>query len=148
MPLSAIALAACGGGDTNGITEQAAAQPLPAEQAQTAAQQPSGDDQAAASTSPGLPGSGVDGDAARGREVFFANGCTVCHGDQGEGGIGPTLARIRLDPDQVITQVRRPRGVMPRYDVSVIPDQELADVLAWLHTLPLPERLVPGEGRP
>ena len=148
LPLGAITLAACGGGGENGITDHAAAQSLPVEQAAPAAGQPSGNDSAETTVTPGLPGNGVDGDAERGREVFFANGCTVCHGDQGEGGIGPTLPQSRLDPEQLVAQARRPRGVMPRYDVSVIPDEHLADVLAWLHTLPLPERIVAGEGTP
>lgn len=37
---------------------------------------------------------------------------------------------------------------MPRYDISVILDEAVADVLAWLQTLPLPDNIVPGEGTP
>ena len=87
-------------------------------------------------------------DPERGRQVFFANGCNACHGDQGQGGIGPTIAQTRFSVDRVIGQYRSPRGLMPPFPASVIPDETVADVRAWLQTLPLPEDIVPGEGTP
>ena len=88
------------------------------------------------------------GDAERGQQVFFQNGCNVCHGDTGEGGIGPTLAETSLSVDQVINQYRTPRGIMPAFSADAIPDQSVADVHAWLQTLPLPDEIVAGEGTP
>ncbi|MEE9277617.1 MAG: cytochrome c oxidase subunit II transmembrane domain-containing protein [Dehalococcoidia bacterium] len=88
------------------------------------------------------------GDAARGQELFFANGCNVCHGDNGEGGIGPTIASTGLSLDGVTGQYRRPRGVMPSFDEDRVPDADVADIYAWLQTLPLPDSIVPGEGTP
>lgn len=87
-------------------------------------------------------------DPARGQQVFFQNGCNVCHGDTGQGGIGPTLAQTSFSLEQELQQYRNPRGVMPRFDESVIPDEDVANVLAWLQTLPLPDSIVPGEGTP
>ena len=48
----------------------------------------------------------------------------------------------------MIDQYRNPRGVMPRFDQSVIPDEDVANVHAWLQGLPLPDNIVPGEGTP
>ena len=88
------------------------------------------------------------GDPDRGRELYFANGCAVCHGDQGEGGIGPTIASTSFTVDQVIQQYRAPRGFMPAFPADLVPDADVGEVHAWLQTLPLPEKIVPGEGTP
>ena len=144
MLAAAVLAAACGG--SSELTQQAAAETAPTGQGQDVAEQSAAGP--AAAVVPRLPASSPPADPDQGREVFFANGCTVCHGDQGEGRIGPTLAQTRLDIDHVIAQVRRPRGVMPRYDVTIIADDQLAQVLAWLGTLALPSRIVPGHGTP
>jgi cytochrome c oxidase subunit 2 len=86
--------------------------------------------------------------AARGQELFFANGCSVCHGDNGEGGIGPTIASTGFSLDQVIGQYRSPRDAMPAFPADRVSDAEVADIYAWLQTLPLPDTIVPGEGTP
>jgi mono/diheme cytochrome c family protein len=88
------------------------------------------------------------GDAERGQQVFFNNGCNICHGDTGQGGIGPTLAQTGFSVEQVRGQYRNPRGIMPPFDANVVSDQQIADVHAWLQTLPLPDVIVPGEGTP
>lgn len=141
------ALTACCGGGSDGLTQQAAAQSEPeAQETPVSGPAPTEEQAPAAAGAPGIPGRVVAGDPDRGREVFVANGCMVCHGDAGDGGIGPTLARTSLDTGRAIEQVRRPRGVMLRYDVTVIPDEQAADILARLHTLALPDRIVSGEG--
>lgn len=105
---------------------------------------PSGDGDDADSDAPAAAGADRD----RGQQVFFQNGCNVCHGDVGEGGIGPTIAQTGLAVEQMIDQYRNPRGVMPRFDPSVIPDEDVANVHAWLQGLALPATIVPGEGTP
>ena len=80
--------------------------------------------------------------------MFFANGCQACHGDQGEGFIGPTLAQTSFTIDQVIQQYRTPRNLMPPFSADRVSDAEVADIHAWLQTLPLPATIVPGEGTP
>ena len=87
------------------------------------------------------------GDPARGQQLFFANGCNVCHGDIGQGAIGPTIAQTGLSLDEVITQYRDPVGTtMPRFSEGAVPDEDVADIYAWLQTLDLPEEIVPGRG--
>lgn len=87
-------------------------------------------------------------DPSRGQELFFANGCNVCHGDQGQGAIGPTIAQTGFTLAQVIEQYRTPRAAMPPFAADRVPDQDVAHIHAWLQTLPLPETIVPGLGTP
>ena len=88
------------------------------------------------------------GDPDRGQQVFFQNGCNVCHGDTGQGLIGPTLAQTSFSVEQVIGQYRSPRDAMPPFSADIVPDQQVADVHAWLQTLPLPDTIIAGEGTP
>ena len=90
----------------------------------------------------------VTGDPAHGQELFFANGCNLCHGDQGQGGLGSTIASTGLTLEQVIQQYRDPRDQMPRFPAEAVPDEDVADIYAWLQTLPLPETIVEGLGTP
>ena len=138
LPLAVALLAAACGGSVS--SDPAAESASDAQDAAAHTDDESGAtaDAPSVQEAPQLPGSEPAGDPAAGREVFFANGCMVCHGDQGQGGIGPTLAQTSLRIDDVIAQVRGPRGIMPRFDVSIVSDAELSDVLAWLQTLPLP----------
>jgi len=85
---------------------------------------------------------GVDaGDAERGKAFWNAPGieCNRCHGNQGEGGWGPTLAGRGLTPDAVTSALRRP-ALMPAYDATHITDGEAADIAAYMNALPRPER--------
>jgi ubiquinol-cytochrome c reductase cytochrome c subunit len=74
------------------------------------------------------------GDAARGKELFLKNGCYECHGTVGQGGTGPRIAPRTAS----LAYVRKPAGQMPPYTPKVMPDAALADVLAYLMTIPAP----------
>ena len=105
-------------------------------------------------TSP--PDSGIDDqppptgepDPGRGQELFFTNGCNICHGDTGQGGIGPTIASTGLPLAQVLDQYRNPRELMPQFQPDRVQDAAVADIYAWLQTLSLPDEIVPGLGTP
>ncbi len=84
----------------------------------------------------------AEANAARGAELYVANGCQVCHGEVGEGLVGPTIAQTGLDIQGVITQYRQPRGVMPEQDPEDVPVSTIADIWAWLQTLPAVDPLV------
>ncbi|MDE2639782.1 MAG: cytochrome c [Chloroflexota bacterium] len=90
----------------------------------------------------------VDGDPTLGQQLFFQNGCQACHGETGEGGIGPTIAQTGFSLAQQIDQYRNPRDVMPQQPPDLVSDQDIAHIHAWLQTLPLPATIVPGEGTP
>jgi len=81
-------------------------------------------------------GPGPGGNPVAGQELFFANGCNACHGDQGLGSIGPEIASTSLSLEEVISQYRNPRNQMPAFPADRVPDEQVADIYAWLQTLP------------
>ena len=76
------------------------------------------------------------GDAAKGKELFMKNGCYECHGTMGQGGTGPHIAPRTAS----LAYVRKPAGGMPPYTPKVMSDQDLADVLAYLMSIPAPPK--------
>jgi mono/diheme cytochrome c family protein len=80
------------------------------------------------------------GDSANGKRLFMRNGCYQCHGTVGQGGLaGPRLAQTKLTSAGFISYVRSPRpGNMPPYRNKVMTDQELADIYAYIQSVPPP----------
>lgn len=76
------------------------------------------------------------GDPVHGKKVYVADGCWQCHGYQGQGGAGPKLAPNPLPYEAVFRQLRKPRNVMPVYTHVTTPDQDVADIYAYLETIP------------
>ncbi|MXX80048.1 MAG: hypothetical protein F4Y69_03325 [Chloroflexi bacterium] len=81
---------------------------------------------------------GAVGNPINGQNLFFAMGCNVCHGDQGEGLVGPTIAMTVVPLDRVIQQYREPLEAMTAFPPDQISDEEIADVYAWLQTVERP----------
>jgi mono/diheme cytochrome c family protein len=80
------------------------------------------------------------GDAASGAKLFVDRACWQCHGLAAQGGgiAGPRLAgRVQVWA-AFAAYVRRPTEEMIPYTAKVLPDQELADIFAWLRSLPPP----------
>lgn len=76
------------------------------------------------------------GDPAAGKARWQTEHCSFCHGNNGEGGFGPDLAGRALTLPQFIKAVREPWGVMPKFGDAKLTDQELANIRAFLGTLP------------
>ena len=76
------------------------------------------------------------GDAAHGKSIYVSYGCWQCHGYQGQGGAGPKLAPNPLPFEAISRQLRKPRGTMPVYTHVTTPDQDVADMYAYLQTIP------------
>jgi mono/diheme cytochrome c family protein len=80
------------------------------------------------------------GDIANGQRVYLADGCFTCHGRVGQGGnyygTTPTLAKTELPFEGFKQQLRDPVRVMPAYSEAVVSDKEVADIFAFLQTLP------------
>jgi ubiquinol-cytochrome c reductase cytochrome c subunit len=74
------------------------------------------------------------GDAVKGQGLYLKNGCYECHGTVGQGGTGPRIAPRTA----ALTYIRKPAGQMPPYTPKVMPDADLADLLAYLVTIPAP----------
>ncbi len=65
------------------------------------------------------------GNAERGKVLWLKTEhieCRECHGDNGEGALGPDLAGRKLTRAQFIHAVRKPWGIMPAYAESQISD--------------------------
>jgi mono/diheme cytochrome c family protein len=73
-----------------------------------------------------------------GMTLYNSDGCSQCHGWAGQGGTaGPTLLTPSSQANY-ITQLRSPRAVMPPYTAKVLQDQDIADIYAYVQTLPKP----------
>ncbi len=103
----------------------------------------------AAVATPGVAGSGggamaaqdpatLEGDAERGAALFRDYTCYGCHGYTGETGRGPRLNPPRLRQRQFIGYLRNPPNPrqMPPYRQADVSDQKLADIYAFLESLP------------
>src|SRR5262245_10971169 len=80
------------------------------------------------------------GDAASGATLFVDRACWQCHGLAAQGGgiAGPRLAGRVLVWAAFAAYVRRPAEEMIPYTTKVLSDAELADIFAWLRSLPPP----------
>jgi mono/diheme cytochrome c family protein len=82
------------------------------------------------------------GDAANGKHLYLANYCYTCHGRVGQGGAyngpAPALAKTAMPYEGLVGQTRNPSNDMPGYSAQVLPDQALADIYAYLQSLPGP----------
>ena len=80
------------------------------------------------------------GDAAHGKQIFLEIGCFTCHGRSGQGGAyngpAPILAKTALPFDGFKGQLRNPVNDMPAYSDAVLSDKDVADIYAFLQTLP------------
>jgi len=71
-----------------------------------------------------------------GAEVYKTVGCSGCHGNAGEGLIGPALNQEALPVDEVATVVRNGKGAMPPFTTEKISDEELQALVTFVHALP------------
>ncbi len=76
-------------------------------------------------------------DVAKGKTAYVKHGCWQCHGFVGQGGIaGPKLAPEPLPLPALSAFVRNSRGPMPPYMAAVLPNEDLADIHAYLQSIP------------
>jgi mono/diheme cytochrome c family protein len=82
------------------------------------------------------------GDAAHGKRLYIDNNCFTCHGHSGQGGAyngpAPVLAKTALQFEGFLFQMRSPSNDMPAYAASVLSDQAVADIFAFVQSLPGP----------
>ena len=78
------------------------------------------------------------GNPDAGRHLYMAKSCYLCHGTVGQGGVPyPRIARVQRGQENFIRYVRRPAR-MAAYSDAVVSDAELADIYAFLRSLPAP----------
>ena len=83
------------------------------------------------------------GNAQNGKKLFNTVGCYECHGRQGQGAAQTGAARIGpplLSFDGFLGYVRNPVNIMPPYSAKAISDQDLADIYAFLKSIPMPPK--------
>lgn len=93
----------------------------------------------------------------RGQELYTQN-CAACHGNQGQGGIGPALknkAVLKNTPDQVFFSVIRsgvPNTQMPSWSVDYggpLTDEDITDLVALMRSWePDAPEIVPASRQP
>jgi ubiquinol-cytochrome c reductase cytochrome c subunit len=77
--------------------------------------------------------------AEKGKSAFMKAGCWQCHGTVGQGGItGPRLAPGPIPFETFQAFVRSSSRQMPPYREQVLPDADLADIHAYLESIPKP----------
>ena len=81
----------------------------------------------------------ADPSATSGRALFMTVGCASCHGTVGQGGgAGPRIAPDPLPFEALASFVRNTSREMPPYSDKVLSDQALADIYAYLQSVPRP----------
>ena len=90
---------------------------------------------------PALESTAPAGNVDSGKKLFVSAGCALCHNGEGQGG-GPG-PRLAPNPGMLafkvfVQRARVPVNSMPPYTTKVLSDQQLADIYAFLQTIPKP----------
>ena len=82
------------------------------------------------------------GDTAEGKRLYMLDGCFTCHGRSGQGGRlngpAPIIAKTAMPFEGFKGQLRNPVNEMPAYAEPVMSDKQIADIYAFLQSLPGP----------
>jgi mono/diheme cytochrome c family protein len=78
------------------------------------------------------------GDAKHGKDLFVKYSCYACHGFSGQNGNGARLVPMKFPQAGFIAYVRNPprANQMPSFSAKVLADADLADIYAYIKTLP------------
>jgi ubiquinol-cytochrome c reductase cytochrome c subunit len=82
------------------------------------------------------------GNVQNGKKLFTSYGCFECHGRQAEGTSvgGPRLGPNPISFPAFSRYIRQPTGQMPPFTIKVTSDAELADIYAFVQSLPQPPK--------
>jgi ubiquinol-cytochrome c reductase cytochrome c subunit len=84
-------------------------------------------------------GGALAASAEKGKAAFIQHGCWQCHGFVGQGGVtGPKLAPDPLPIEAFTAFVRTTDRAMPPYMEAILPNEDLADIHAYLESIPKP----------
>jgi ubiquinol-cytochrome c reductase cytochrome c subunit len=77
------------------------------------------------------------GSPEKGKAAFMKHGCWQCHGFEGQGSVaGAKLAPNPMPYEALAAFVRNTNGAMPPYQKAMLPDEDLADIHAFLQAQP------------
>jgi ubiquinol-cytochrome c reductase cytochrome c subunit len=74
--------------------------------------------------------------AQQGKELYLKYSCYACHGYDGHGGAGARLVPLAMTVPRFTAYVHNPRR-MPPYTEKVLSDAQLADLFAYIKSLPV-----------
>jgi mono/diheme cytochrome c family protein len=83
--------------------------------------------------------SSLTGNSQNGTRIYAADGCYECHGRVGQGAQSTAAPRIgppALTIDAFARYIHAPTGNMPPYTSKVVSDQDIADIYAFLKSVP------------
>ena len=77
------------------------------------------------------------GSAEKGKAAYVRHGCWQCHGFDGQGSVaGSKIAPNPLPFEAFSDFVRTTGGAMPPYQKAILSDDDLADIYAYLQSVP------------
>jgi mono/diheme cytochrome c family protein len=82
----------------------------------------------------------LTGNADTGKRLFMRDGCYECHGNLGQGanGYGPRIGPDPISMQGIMNYLRNPSGNMPPYSAKIVPNQDVADIYAYLKSVARP----------
>jgi mono/diheme cytochrome c family protein len=90
-------------------------------------------------------GGAMAASAEHGKTAFMEHGCWECHGTMGQGSIatsgGKVIAHTALPVESFEAFVRGTNRAMPPYSEKILSDGDLADIYAYLQSVPKPPDL-------
>ncbi|HYC18741.1 MAG TPA: cytochrome c [Pseudolabrys sp.] len=82
----------------------------------------------------------MSGDAVKGKNLYLAVGCFMCHGRAGQGGAmnypAPPIAKVEMPAEAFVAFLRDAPNDMPAYSAAVLSDKDATDIHAFLQSLP------------
>ena len=84
-------------------------------------------------------GGAVAASAEKGKTAYIQHGCWQCHGFEGQGASsGAKLAPNPIAIEAFTAFVRATNGRMPPYSEAILSNADLADIYAYLESVPKP----------
>jgi mono/diheme cytochrome c family protein len=79
------------------------------------------------------------GNVNNGKELYLKYSCYACHGYTAQTGNGARLVSTKFNQQGFMNYIRNPRtNGMPTYTAKVVPDQQAADLFAYIKTFKEP----------
>src|SRR2546427_4368618 len=76
------------------------------------------------------------GNPTAGKDLYLKYSCYACHGYDGHGGAGARLVPMQMTVERFTAYVHNPRQ-MPPYTEKILSDAQLADLFAYIKSLPV-----------
>jgi len=77
------------------------------------------------------------GSGEKGKAAYVRHGCWQCHGFDGQGSVaGSKIAPNPMPFEAFSDFVRTTSGAMPPYQKAILSDDDLADIYAYLQSVP------------